>query len=139
MVLFRFLIVTTVLAWTSGCGKTAPEADPNPAPATSKTMSAEDQAANTVKAMLALAQKGEWGAYVDDYYGESQKFGSDADRNKLVERFEQKWGAKVVDALKQAATVAPVIDDEGKAVFNVDGQPAFVLYKTEDGKWKFHL
>ena len=49
------------------------------------------------------------------------------------------WGAQVVEALRQAATVTPAIDDEGRAVFSIDGQPVFVLYHAEEGSWKFHL
>jgi hypothetical protein len=102
-------------------------------------VSDEVQAAVTLKAMPALAEQGAWEAYVDDYYGESHKFTSPADRAALVERFTQQWGAQVITGLRQAASDTPTIDDDGRAVFTVDGQPVFVLYKSDTGRWTFHL
>ncbi len=105
----------------------------------SASISDEVQAAATVRAMLALAEDGEWDAYVDDYYGEAHKFDSPSDRKALVDRFEQQWGTRVIDGLRQAASVTPMIDEEGRAVFSVNGQSVFVLYRAADGRWTFHL
>lgn len=94
----------------------------------------------TVAAMLDLAEAGDWSTYVGEFYGEQHKFASDADREKLVLRFEQKWGLQVIEGLRQAATVTPTIEDAvGRAVFAKDGQPVFMLYRSTDGRWTFHL
>ena len=98
----------------------------------------EESAATALSAMLAVAEAGDWGVYVDRFYGEQEKFTSPADRDKLVARFEEKWGAKVTEALKVASGVLPRLED-GKAIFEVDGKPVFVLYEGPDGNWTFHL
>jgi hypothetical protein len=94
--------------------------------------------AATVKDMLALAEAGDWGAYVDDYYGEQHKFDSPADRDALVNRFRDQWGARVLPALKAASETEPRIEGN-KAIFEKDGKTVFVLHRSPDGKWTFHL
>jgi hypothetical protein len=131
--------MVAVLASSSGCEQRSSPGGESPAANTAQARPDEQGAAATVAAMLALAEEGAWGAYVDDFYGESHKFASDEDRNQLVQRFEQQWGTQVVEALRQATTIAPVIDDDGRAVFTTDGEPVFVLYRTDDGRWTFHL
>jgi hypothetical protein len=103
-----------------------------------ETPSDPQLATQTIEAMLALAQAGDWGAYVDGYYGESYKFQSAADRDALVQRFQERWGDQVITALEQAAQIEPNIDGD-QALFLVDGNPVFVLYRTTDGGWAFHL
>ena len=132
-------LVLTLLTVTVACRRPAPAGDAGDTTGSNASMSEEAQAGATVQAMLALATQGEWEAYVDLYYGESHKFTSPADRTALVERFEQQWSTRVIDGLRQAGSVTPTIDDEGRAVFSVDGQPVFVLYKSDTGRWMFHL
>ncbi len=91
-----------------------------------------------VTAMLELSESGEWGTYVDRFYGETQKFGSPDDRRALVLRFEQQWGSQVVVALREASKITPVIEGT-KAVFKNGDRMVLVLYKNDKGKWTFHL
>ena len=98
----------------------------------------EDIAAETLNRMLKVARKGNWEAYVDDYYGEQRKFRSPADRNALVQRFEEKWGETIVQGLSRAAEL-PVQIEADKAIF-LDGEDTvFILHRSESGDWKFHL
>lgn len=115
--------VATLLAGFAGAAEMTPD---------------QKAAAQTLQAMFKLAQSGDWGEYVDRYYGETHKFGSDADRDALVRRFEERWGEKVVDGLERVVGSVPEIS-EGKAIFNVEGKPGFVLHRAPDGSWKFHL
>jgi hypothetical protein len=135
----RLTLILTLLVVTSACERRAPSDGDNVPARSADTMSDGAQASATVAAMLALAEEGRWAAYVDEYYGEAHKFDSPDDRIALVERFEQQWGTRAIEGLQQAASVAPVIDEEGRAVFTVDGRPVFVLYKSDDGRWTFHL
>ena len=113
-----------------GCTE-APEAPPaEPTP--------EAQASAALAEMLTVAKAGDWGAYVDRFYGEQEKFASAADRDQVVARFADKWGAKVVPALTAAAGITPRIDGD-KAFFEKDGQPVFVLHRNAAGAWTFHL
>ena len=139
MTQFRYLLLLSTVAMTVGCPQASQPEAPNPSAAQTSAISSEERAAATVAAMLKLAEAGAWGAYVDDYYGESHKFTSDEDRQKLIERFEQKWGPQVVDGLRQAVTATTVIDAQGRAEFRVDDQAVFLLYPAENGEWKFHL
>lgn len=98
----------------------------------------EDVAAETVSRMLKIARKGNWEAYVDDYYGEQRKFRSTADRDALVQRFEEKWGKTVVQGLSRAVELTPQIEAD-KAIF-LDGEATvFILHRSRSGEWKFHL
>lgn len=115
-----------------GCGGQAEQDKPN------DQQSAAELASRTVDDLLTLARAGDWENYVDRYYGESHKFRSAADRDQLVQRFENQWGDKVLDSLEGVVHVKPVIEAES-ALFQVDGETLFVLYRTTDGEWKFHL
>ncbi len=88
--------------------------------------------------MLALAQAGDWTTYIDRYYGEAHKFQSPADREQLIQRFQAEWGERVIVALEQATQITPEIE-ENRAIFKIDGEPIFMLYRTDDGRWTFHL
>ena len=133
---FTLLICVIVAAGACGeCEEEPPVAEPAP-PVDVSTP--EESAATALSAMLAVAEAGDWGVYVDRFYGEQEKFTSPADRDKLVARFEEKWGAKVTEALKVASGVLPRLED-GKAIFEVDGQVAFMLHGDGDGGWTFHL
>jgi hypothetical protein len=94
----------------------------------------------TAARMLALAEAGDWAAYVDDYYGETHKFRSDGDRRQLIERYETRWGGQVVALLRQAAAMEPQLSDDGaQAFFDFGNGQRFTLYREPDGSWKFHL
>ena len=121
-------LVVLVLA---ACGDAPPADGP-----TAETP--EAQASAVLAEMLAVAEKGDWGAYVDGFYGEQHKFGSPADRDALVKRFEAKWGEQVVEGLRRAAKTKPRIEGD-MALFEENGQPVFVLHRTADGGWSFHL
>lgn len=132
----------------SGCGPAASQAHSEPSrdaeqSTPAKAAAAEDdvtRAAATLHEMLDLAEAGDWGAYVDRFYGESHKFRGPEDRDALVQRFQQRWGEQVVEGLRQATQHTPVIDEQGRAVFaDQDGQPLFMLFPVEDGHWSFHL
>lgn len=95
-------------------------------------------ATETIDEMLMLARAGDWASYVDRFYGETDKFTSPADRDALVARFQGPWSERVLTALERAAGVDPEIQGD-QAVFNVDGEPAFVLHRDADERWTFHL
>ncbi len=105
----------------------------------SQSQSASASPKATLSAMLRAAEAGNWGKYVDDFYGEQHKFRSSADRDKLVLRFRNKWGSKVIPGLKEASKVKPTLSKDGsKSIFQLKkGQ--FILYKNKQGKWTFHL
>ncbi len=138
--MIRQLVVGLVLGATAvtGCGG-PDETNREPRAVTLEShRSDEDIAAETLGRMLDVATRGDWAAYVDDHYGEQHKFRSPADRDALVRRFEEKWGEQIVQALGRAATL-PVQIDEDRAVFLNSDEAAFILYRSEDGGWKFHL
>ena len=94
----------------------------------------------TVARMLALAEAGNWARYVDDFYGETEKFRDDRDRWQLIERFETKWGEHVVTMLREVGEIEPEIsDDHSRAVFFIERGRQFTLYLGTDRRWKFHL
>ena len=118
----------TLLALTS-CGDTdTPQAGG----------SDESGAARTLEQMLEVAERGDWGAYVDRFYGEQHEFASPSDRDALVKRFEEGWGTKLLPALQRAAQLTPRIDGD-QAIFEDADGPVFVLHRTDDGGWSFHL
>ena len=96
-------------------------------------------ARETIASMLKLAEAGNWSNYVDQFYGESHKFRGPEDQAKLVQRFETKWGAKLLPVLQMINPLTPTIDEQGRAVFSQDGNLIFMLHKHEDGRWTFHL
>jgi hypothetical protein len=98
----------------------------------------EDVAAETLNQMLDDATKGDWQSYVDHHYGEQHKFRSTADRDALVKRFEEKCGVQLVEGLSRAAKL-PVHIDGDTATFSEGDDTVFVLHRSADGGWKFHL
>ncbi len=94
----------------------------------------------TVARMLALAEAGNWSAYVDDFYGEKKKFRDSRDRWQLIERFESKWGEHVVTVLRDVSGTEPEMsDDNTEAIFSLGRGRQFTLYLDTDRRWKFHL
>lgn len=139
------IATAALLVLLVGCGgpqQDAP-AEPlagTPAPASAPMEAPEsdaEAASQTLDEMLTAARAGDFGVYVDKYYGEADKFGSPADRDALVRRFEEKWKDKIVEALARASEL-PVKIDGDQALFLDGEEPVFVLYRHEDG-WKFHL
>ena len=135
-----------VVLLLAGCGDATPQDEGGrrsqaqvAAAADVAPMTDEQGAAAALAAMLELAEAGDWGAYVDRYYGEAHKFGGPDDRDALVWRFEQRWGPRVVEALRQASSLTPTVGDDGRAIFSRDGQVVFVLHEHADGRWTFHL
>lgn len=130
-----FVFSATVVA---GCGG-PDEAQREPGAVTLESpRSDEEIAAETLNQMLEVATQGDWEAYVDDHYGEQEKFRSPADRDALVKRFEQKWAEKLVPELSRAAKL-PVQIDGDQAVFLDSDHTVFILHRGEGGGWKFHL
>ena len=132
-----FLMIFAVSIGLSTCGgsETADESTPEPVAAEPPAPTPE----STVAAMLELAEAGNWESYVDDYYGEQDKF-QEGDRDKLVARFRDKWGEQVAEQLKVVADITPELSEDGNlATFKVDETSGFKLYKADDGLWKFHL
>ncbi len=128
------ILGTLVLA---GCRQDASaSSDRSAAPAATKTPGPSQTAAS----MLALAEAGNWTAYIDDFYGETHKFRTDADRQQLIKRFENKWGDRVIELLRQVVTIKPQVSDDGsRAVFDFGPGQAFTHYLDQGGNWKFHL
>ena len=142
MKLMAILLSAPVVLLMIGCGAEPSHAvsvDRAEAPSVTASMKDQEAAIAALAAMLDLAEAGEWGAYVDDFYGETHKFGGPEDRDALVERFEKRWGVKVVEALRQATGLTPTIDANGRAVFATDDGPVYMLYRHDDGRWTFHL
>lgn len=93
----------------------------------------------TVQQMLQLAEAGDWGTYVDDFYGETHKFRGPADRDKLVDML-QKRGAGIIEALRKVSTIEPTISSDGtQAVFPLNETDRFTLYRNDSGQWTYHL
>lgn len=129
-------VLLALIAFIGGCGQATLEAKAGqPGDASDDVLAATA----TVESMLALAEAGDWDAYVDLHYGETHKFSTPDDRVALVWRFEQRWGPKVIKALRRAVTVTPLIDPGGKALFIENGNPVFILYREDDDRWTFHL
>ena len=101
------------------------------------SLSAEE----TLARLIELARAGDWETYVDDFYGESYKFeGMTERRDAVVARFRDKWADKVVAGfVPLEGKVAEIVEDGKKAVFSIDGEPVFMLYLSDDGRWTFHL
>lgn len=125
-----------------GCSPGNAEADPARSVDVSVVdapASPEQAAIATVASMLELAEAGKWDSYVDQFYGETHKFRGPEDRATLITRFEERWGEKIVKALRRAATLTPTIDIDGRALFADTDEIVFMLYKHNDGRWTFHL
>ncbi len=94
----------------------------------------------TVARMLALAEAGNWSAYVDEFYGETKKFRDDRDRWQLIERFKSKWGEHALSVLREVSETEPEMsDDNSQAIFFLGHGRQFTLYLDTDRRWKFHL
>lgn len=134
------IIVGLVLsaATSLGCGSPNVASRETAVATPAKSRSAEETASETLNRMLEVATQGDWGAYVDQHYGEQDKFRSAADRDALVRRFEEKWGEKIVPGLQRAAQLPVQLEGE-KALFLDGDDPVFVLHRGEGGTWKFHL
>jgi len=37
------------------------------------------------------------------------------------------------------STLTPTIGPDGRASFSENGEPVFMLYRSDDGRWTFHL
>ena len=127
-------VLTAGVFFSFGCGSNSgPEAD---------HQTLQDDAAAAASAalvdMLEAAQAGDWEAYVDRFYGEEHKFASPEERDMVVERFRDEWGAQVLPVLIEASELTPRIVEE-RALFERDGQLIFILHKDDDGRWTFHL
>jgi hypothetical protein len=95
---------------------------------------------SALQQMIDLAEADDWDTYVDFFYGEKDKFRDESDRDKVVARFRDEWGATVVEQLSTLRDVKPEIIDDGKrASFALPDGNAFYLYKSDGGKWTFHL
>ncbi len=121
------LVAVLVLGCLGGCGS-------------SDGTGGSDEAspAATLSSMLALAEAGDWGAYVDRHYGEAAKFESPSDRDALVARFEEAWGTKILAVLRVAVELEPAVEGD-RAVFRKGDTEIFVLHKKDGGGWGFHL
>ncbi len=133
-IIFGLVLFATAMI---GCGSTEIAQTEPDAPAVELPRTDKDMATETLGKMLEAATQGDWDAYVE-FYGEQHKFGSPADRDALVKRFEEKWGEKVVEGLTLAVEF-PVQIDGDKAEFRDGDDTVFILYRSEDGKWTFHL
>jgi hypothetical protein len=131
---FGLVLIATAMI---GCGSTEIAQTEPSAPAVESPRSEEDIATETLRKMLEAATQGDWDAYVE-FYGEQHKFSSPADRDGLVKRFEEKWAEKVVEGLNRAVEF-PVQIDGDKAEFRDGDDTVFILYRSEDGDWTFHL
>lgn len=122
----------------TGCGRsTVSQTELTPV-AHKSTLSDEELARQTVRQMLELATKGDWGAFIDHHYGEQDRFRSRADRNRLVQRFEKEWGDVYLAQLRQAAGLPIQVTDD-LALFIDHTECVLSLHRDSHGEWKFHL
>lgn len=136
--MIRQFSICVVLAATAGCGGSQTPTEEPAVEAPTPQLSDEDLAAKTLLQMLELARAGDFEAYVDDFYGETHKLRSPADRDALVRRFKEKWGDALVEGLDRASKL-PVVIDGDQATFLDGDEPAFILHRSAEGSWKFHL
>ena len=133
-------LALTVVFGISGCG----DATDGRTALDNATSTSEPDARSpeeTLARLIELARAGDWETYVDDFYGESEKFEGLAERrDAVVARFRDKWAEEVVAGFEPLeGSVAEIVEDGKKAVFSVDGKPMFFLYLSDDGRWTFHL
>lgn len=129
-----------------GCGEATSSADAASDVATPVSRSGETASEYpsspeaAVSEMLRLARAGEWGAYVDRFYGEQHKFrpGHD-DRSAVADRLARS-ADRIVAGLEEASDARPVVSEDGAtATFPLSGGAAFTLFRAADGRWTFHL
>ena len=149
----RYLVVIslalTMVFGMSGCGDTTDGPSAVDVAASNAPGAATVETANngtlspeeTLARLIELARAGDWETYVDDFYGESDKFEGIAERrDAVVARFRDEWADKVVAGFEPLeGKTAEIVEDGKKAVFSVNGEPAFMLYLSDDGRWTFHL
>jgi|GEM_PF-2467787 len=139
-------LLCTAALLMSGCGSEEPASDPQAAdPPSPERVAADDNpdlaaqaAQESVKQMLALAKADAWDAFIQGYHGELHKVENDNQLAQLTERFANQWGSKLIPVLEQAAEITPIIE-EGKALFQVDGETIYELHLGDNGQWGFHL
>ncbi len=101
-------------------------------------------AANTLAEMLEVAKRGDWGEFVDKFYGEQEKFRSSDDREQLVKRFEGKYAETMVAALTRCVSL-PVRIDGDTALFKDGDEIVYALHRNSNtalnptSQWTFHL
>ncbi|NNF41874.1 MAG: hypothetical protein HKO59_02025 [Phycisphaerales bacterium] len=148
----KIAAVVILAAAVAACGRVTSSADAAPDRAvvgkrtpvaqagSTATPAAAATPAETVEQMLELARAGEWGAYIDRFYGEQHKFRPDHDdRGTLIARFSERSDA-LITALEAVTQIEPVISADGDiATFQLDDDARFMLYRVEDGRWMFHL
>jgi len=136
------LIVFAAVPTLIGCGEAASPArsavaQPAPAPAVEVDAGTPE---STVERLLELAEAGDWGTYVDDFYGEQHKFrpGRD-DRDLLVRRLSER-GEQITGVLRRLTGMQPQLTEDGtRAVYDLGDERNFTLYRADDGRWTFHL
>ncbi|MHC5004882.1 MAG: hypothetical protein ACYTJ0_17370, partial [Planctomycetota bacterium] len=142
MNVYRALSFLALSITLTGCGVAPSDAEAGTSTRTAAAdrpaVPPEQAAAATLAEMLQVAEAGDWGAYVDRFYGEAHKFRGPADRDALVQRFETRWGAPVTEALRRAVGATPTIMPDGRAAF-VDGDETLFELHRHDGRWMFHL
>jgi len=134
----RILLGFMLIATASGCGKPNTSETAVTPVALKTDLSDEELAVQTLNQMLQVAEKGDWGAYVDNHYGEQDRYRSPSDRDIVVKRFQDKWGKKLLPVLRRAVQL-PVRIDGDLAVFMDGEETIFFLYRGQDGNWTFHL
>ena len=134
----RIILGFVLVATMAGCGNPKHSQTELTPVKLETVLSDQELAVQTLHEMLELAEKGDWGAYIDNHYGEQDRYESPSDRDKLLKRFEEKWGEGILPHLRRAAKLPVRIDGE-MAVFMDGDEPAFFLQRASDGTWKFHL
>ncbi len=137
MIRTALVFATLVSLVLVGCRE---DAAASPVQGAARTVTKAPGPRQTAASMLALAEAGNWAAYVDDFYGETHKFRDEGDRRQLIERFKTRWGDQVVVLLRQVAKIEPQVSDDGsQVVFGFGDGRRFTLYLDADRHWKFHL
>lgn len=101
----------------------------------SESNHAADSPAAAMEGMVALAEAGEWEAYVTTYYGEQHKMDKPETQVPKIAAKLKKAGSTLLLALKDCIGKTPTLSEDGTRAEYPNGFP---LYKR-DGRWGFHL
>lgn len=108
-------------------------------PARAETCMQGGSPVETVSAMLAAAEAGDWDTYVRCFYGELDRVRSPADVEMLIARYRERWADEVLHGLRRVVTMEPVLSEDGRRAEYRLEEGVFTLYLYDEGDWKFRL
>jgi len=127
------LLLAGLLAGGCGDGKTSSTSQP-PA-ADGPGAHGSDTPSAAVSGMLALAEAGNWEAYVTTYYGEQGKMTKPAEQIPQIAKRVRKIGPQLIEMLRACVDQKPRLNAHGTVATYPNGMK---LYR-DHGTWGFHL